>query len=174
MLLVACFWKSRLSYHGVFQYGNTQRLTTNCSEIGFLSQCCLWQYLPKLTCGTCVYSKYAVIYLCCSVVDHISVVHFFILTFSLFSLSILFHDWQRAFLVNQPSLTWFPPHLKPYSSSSPHCSPWLSLSLLPSTLLLLCYHLLADGQNSALIRLGPNAFRELLKYEISWLISDMP
>lgn len=103
---------------------------------------------------------YTVIYLCCSVVDHLSVVHFFILTFSLFlfSLSILFHDWQRAFLVNQSSLTWFQPHFKPYSSSSPHCSPRLSLSFLPSTFLLLCYHLLADGQNSALIRLGLNAY----------------
>lgn len=114
---------------------------------------------------------YMVIYLYCSVVDHLSVVHFFIL--SLFSLSILFHDWQRAFLVNQPSLTWFQSHFKPYSSSSPHCSCWLSLSLLPSTILLLCYHLLADGQNNALIRLGLNAYIELPKYENSSLIADI-
>lgn len=93
--------------------------------------------------------------------------------FLFFSLSILFHDWQRAFLVNQPSLTWFQSHFKPYSSSSPHCSRWLSLSLLPSTILLLCYHLLADGQNNALIRLGLNAYIELPKYENSSLIADI-
>lgn len=109
--------------------------STNGSETGFLLQ---WFLLPSEVDMWYLFIQYiyTVIYLCCSVVDHLSVVHFFILTFSLFSLSILFHDWQRAFLVNQPSLTWFQPYFKPSSSSSPHCSPD---SLYPSFLPLFCW-----------------------------------
>lgn len=72
-------------------------------------------------------SWYELINLCCSVVDHISVFHYFILSFLsffLFPLSVLFHDWQRAFLVNEAIF-----HLISTSSSSSSSS--TSLRVLP-------------------------------------------
>lgn len=78
----------------------------------------LWmmcRFIHKVKCMLCL-SLRLLIYRCCSVVDHMSVFHYFILSFLsffLFPLSILFHDWQRAFLVNKAIF-----HLISTSSSS--------------------------------------------------------
>lgn len=99
-------------------------------------------------------SLYKLIYLCCSVVDHISVFHYFILSFLsffLFPLSILFHDWQRAFLVNKAIFHLISTSFSSSSSSTPlRVLPPNSPSLLPSTFLLLLSHLLGWWSNQCL------------------------
>lgn len=92
--------------------------------------------------------------------------------FSLFSLSILFHDWQRAFLVNQPSFSWFQ-HFQLYSSSSPHNAP---NSLHPTFPPLFCCCAISSFgwwsnqcSNQTWVELGLNSDWNLTKYGNTFL-----
>lgn len=96
----------------------------------------MWTDLPLLLCGWPYFS--------------LSLFHSFFSLFFPFPLSILFHDWQRAFLVNKAIFHLISTSFPSSSSTSLRVLPPSSPSLLPSTFLLLLSHLLGWWSNQCL------------------------
>lgn len=110
--------------------------TVNCCS----SYWCFHLFKSHLKDDLLYLSLYKIIKFCCGwPFISLSLFHSFFSLFFLFSLSILFHDWQRAFLVNNTIFHFISTSFSPPTSSSIRVS-ILHLSIIPflSTFLLLC------------------------------------